>query len=88
MPHNAHPRGHTSPSHHVVYLRDVQCTHAPAQTQLLNGSATCNMAMGRWEEAESQLQEAFEKDAKTAETLANLVTISLHQGKPASRYLK
>ena len=64
------------------------CTHVSVQTRLLNGSATCNMAMGRWEEAESQLQEAFEKDAKSAETLANLVTISLHQGKPASRYLK
>lgn len=46
------------------------------------------MAMGRWVEAESQLQEAFEKDAKSADTLANLVTVSLHQGKPASRYLK
>ena len=46
------------------------------------------MAMGRWEEAENQLQEAFEKDAKSADTLANLVAVSLHQGRPASRYLK
>ena len=42
--------------------------------------------MGRWEEAESQLLEAFEKDAKNADTLANLITVSLHLSKPASRY--
>lgn len=55
-------------------------------SRLLNGSAACNMAMERWEEAESQLLEAFEKDAKNADTLANLVTVSLHLGKPAARY--
>lgn len=58
------------------------------QVRLLNGAATCNMAMERWEEAESQLLEAFEKDAKSADTLANLATVSLHLGKPASRYVK
>jgi len=55
--------------------------------RLLNGSAVCNMRMGRWEEAESQLLEAFEKDAKHPDTLANLVAASLHLGKPASRYV-
>ena len=44
------------------------------------------MRMGRWEEAESQLLEACEKDAKNADTLANLITVSLHLTKPASRY--
>jgi len=63
-------------------------TWRAAQVRLLNGGATCNMAMGRYEEAESQLQEAFEKDAKSADTLANLAAVSLHLGKPASRYLK
>lgn len=56
------------------------------QVRLLNGGAVCNMRMGRWEEAESQLLEAFEKDAKNADTLANLITVSLHLSKPASRY--
>ena len=56
------------------------------QTRLLNGSAVCNMRMARWEEAEQQLMEAFEKDAKNADTLANLVTTCLHQGKAAARY--
>jgi Coatomer epsilon subunit len=58
-----------------------------AQVRLLNGSATCNMRMGRWEEAEGQLMEAFEKDAKNPDTLANLVTVSLHLGKPTSRFV-
>lgn len=90
---------HMSPLHPLLVEQLSQRTLRPsaadedtsagcAQTRLLNGAATCNMAMGRWEEAESQLQEAFEKDAKSADTLANLVTVSLHQGKPASRYIK
>lgn len=56
------------------------------QVRLLNGSAVCNMRMSRWEEAEQQLLEAFEKDAKSADTLANLVTTSLHLGKATSRF--
>ena len=56
------------------------------QARLLNGSAVCNMRMGRWEEAEQQLMEAFEKDAKNADTLANLVTACLHLGKATSRF--
>ena len=56
------------------------------QVRLLNGGAVCNMRMGRWEEAESQLLEAAEKDAKSPDTLANLLAVSLHLAKPASRY--
>ena len=59
-----------------------------AQVRLLNGCALCNMRMGNWEEAEQQLLEAFEKDAKNADTLANLVTACLHLGKATSRYSK
>lgn len=59
-----------------------------AQVRLLNGCALCNMRMGNWEEAEQQLLEAFEKDAKSADTLANLVTACLHLGKATSRYSK
>lgn len=54
--------------------------------RLLNGCALCNMRMGNWEEAEQQLMEAFEKDAKSADTLSNLVTAAIHLGKPTSRY--
>jgi coatomer protein complex subunit epsilon len=47
-----------------------------------NGMALAHMKMGEWEEAERALQEALAKDAKDADTLANLVTVGLHLGKP------
>lgn len=56
--------------------------------RLYNGSAACNMAMGRFDEAEKDLMEALSKDSKDADTLANLVACGLHLGKPsAQRYL-
>ncbi|XXG45179.1 hypothetical protein AAC387_Pa02g0331 [Persea americana] len=54
---------------------------------ILNGKAVCCMHMGRFEEAELLLLEALNKDAKDAETLADLVVCSLHIGKSSSRYL-
>ncbi|KAL4859580.1 Coatomer subunit epsilon-1 [Chlorella vulgaris] len=55
--------------------------------RLHNGLAACQMRMGRWEDAESELLQAFEKNPKDADTLANLVATSLHLSKSASRYL-
>ena len=55
--------------------------------RLHNGLAACQMRMGRWEDAEAELLQAFEKNAKDADTLANLAVVSLHLGKPASRYV-
>ncbi|XP_052201831.1 coatomer subunit epsilon-1 [Diospyros lotus] len=54
---------------------------------VLNGKAVCCMHMGNFDEAETLLLEALNKDAKDPETLANLVVCSLHLGKPSSRYL-
>ncbi|PSS04925.1 Coatomer subunit epsilon-1 like [Actinidia chinensis var. chinensis] len=54
---------------------------------ILNGKAVCCMHMGNFDEAESLLLEALNKDAKDPETLANLVVCSLHLGKSSSRYL-
>eukprot|EP00271_Cylindrocystis_brebissonii_P020825 TRINITY_DN70_c0_g2_i1.p1 TRINITY_DN70_c0_g2~~TRINITY_DN70_c0_g2_i1.p1 ORF type:complete len:288 (-),score=66.76 TRINITY_DN70_c0_g2_i1:825-1688(-) len=54
---------------------------------LMNGSAICHMHMGHFEDAETLLLEALNKDAKDANTLANLVVCSLHRAKPVSRYL-
>ncbi|KAF8408576.1 hypothetical protein HHK36_004639 [Tetracentron sinense] len=54
---------------------------------ILNGKAVCCMHMGNFDEAESLLLEALNKDAKDAETLANLIVCSLHLGKPSSRYV-
>jgi len=55
--------------------------------KLHNGLASCQMRMGRWEDAEAELLQAFEKNAKDADTLANLAVVSLHLNKPASRYV-
>ncbi|KAI3800708.1 hypothetical protein L1987_28802 [Smallanthus sonchifolius] len=54
---------------------------------ILNGKAVCCMHMGNFDEAESFLLEALNKDAKDQETLANLVVCSLHLGKPSARFL-
>ncbi|CAI5478041.1 unnamed protein product [Closterium sp. Yama58-4] len=54
---------------------------------LLNGSALAQMHSGNFEDAEALLLDALNKDAKDANTLANLVICSLHRGKPATRYL-
>nr|DAD33955.1 TPA_asm: hypothetical protein HUJ06_012806 [Nelumbo nucifera] len=59
----------------------------PMTGMILNGKAICCMHMGRFDEAESLLLEALNKDAKDAETLANLIVCSLHLGKSSSRYL-
>lgn len=54
---------------------------------ILNGKAVCCIHMGNFDEAESFLLEALNKDAKDRETLANLVVCSLHLGKSSSRFL-
>ncbi|PRQ29856.1 putative coatomer, epsilon subunit protein [Rosa chinensis] len=54
---------------------------------ILNGKAVCCIHMGNFDEAETLLLEALNKDAKDPETLANLVVCCLHLGKPPSRFL-
>ncbi|XP_009362163.2 coatomer subunit epsilon-1-like isoform X2 [Pyrus x bretschneideri] len=58
-----------------------------ATSLILNGKAVCCMHMGNFDEAETLLLEALQKDAKDPETLANLVVCCLHLGKPSSRFL-
>ncbi|KAE8723422.1 Coatomer subunit epsilon-2 [Hibiscus syriacus] len=59
----------------------------PMTGLILNGKAVCCMHMGNFDEAETLLLEALNKDAKDPETLANLVVCSLHLGKSSSRFL-
>ena len=58
------------------------------QVRILNGIALCRMRQGQWQDAESTLLEAHEKDVKSPETLANLITVSLHLAKNVSRYTR
>lgn len=55
--------------------------------KLLNGSAVCNMVMGKFAEAEKQILEALSKDSKNPDTLANIITASLHLNKATAKYV-
>lgn len=55
------------------------------QAKLHNGVAAANMRMLRWEEAETELQDALRKDDKDADALSNLIAVCLHLGKPYRR---
>lgn len=57
---------------------------------LLNGQATCFMGQGKYQEAQTALQEALDKDSNAPDTLINMTALSHYLGKApevASRYL-
>lgn len=55
--------------------------------RLHNGAAVAFMKMGSFEEAEKELLEAYDKNPKDPDTLANLYICGLHLSKNVARYL-
>lgn len=49
---------------------------------LVNGQVACLIGQGKYEEAESVLQEVMDKDINNVDTLVNMVVLTRHLGKP------
>eukprot|EP01133_Synstelium_polycarpum_P001199 gene1199-1382_t len=57
---------------------------------LLNGRATCEILLKRFEKAESSLLSSIEKNSKDADTIANIITCYVNMKKPSeivNRYI-
>lgn len=48
----------------------------------MNAQAVTFIGQGKYEEAETALQEALDKDTNNPDTLTNLIVLSRHTGKP------
>jgi len=57
---------------------------------LLNSMAVCHIHQAKWEQAEADLLDAMQKNNKNPDTLANMLVVAQHRGKPdeiLKRYL-
>ena len=62
----------------AVYIYEELIDKYGATCMLLNGLAVSKMHLGLFDEAETALQESTTKNATDADTLANLIVVSLH----------
>ncbi|OQV12453.1 Coatomer subunit epsilon [Hypsibius exemplaris] len=69
---------HVQEAYHIFH--DLSDKY-PASTIALTGMTTALICMGRWDEAESYLQDALQKDANNPSILANLIVCSGHTTK-------
>ena len=68
-------------SRHYFIFEELGSSAVTITQLLLNGQAVCNMAMARYPEAESLLEEVISKQGNHPEALADMISLAVLTGK-------